>query len=125
MAEKQKVAVTIAVEQIDKDHLKTFAHLKMRHQECCGGAVYPYVWDKTPIGYLYHSYSTAFACKRCGMSKSLFDEDDKAAIINIAINGGEFKTISEQGNELIFIQKTKEIEKPKSVEVTEETRTKP
>lgn len=97
MSPKQKVGMTIAVEENEHNSFD-FSDLYMYHQECNGGIVHVY---NQSLGY---EPRTAFSCGRCKRKRGLENEDDITGIVNTAINGTEYRTISHEGDDLVFIK---------------------
>ena len=90
---ESKVGMTIAVEIQDRDEHFTILDLKMYHQECEGGFVEIHKKDG------YH-----FRCKRCDISRDIAGSDaNKEGMINAALNGVKYKTLSTHLDMVIFI----------------------
>jgi hypothetical protein len=90
---ESKVGMTIAVGLQDRDEHFTILDLKMHHQECEGG----YIEIREKDG--YH-----FRCKRCDVSRVIAGSDaDKEGMIDAALKGAKYKTLSTQLDIVIFI----------------------
>jgi len=90
---ESKVGMTIAVEIQDPDEHFTIPDLKMYHQECEGGFIEIHEKDG------YH-----FRCKRCDISRDIAGSDaNKEGMINAALNGVKYKTLSTHLDMVIFI----------------------
>ena len=90
---ESKVGMTIAVEIQDRDEHFTILDLKMYHQECEGG----FIEIREKDG--YH-----FRCKRCDISRDIAGSDaNKEGMINAALNGVKYKTLSTHLDMVIFI----------------------
>jgi len=90
---ESKVGMTIAVEIQDPNEHFTIHDLKMYHQECEGGFIEIHEKDG------YH-----FRCKRCDISRDIAGSDvNKEGMINAAINGVKYKTLSTHLDIVIFI----------------------
>ena len=92
---ESKVGMTMVVEIQDRDEHFTIPDLKMYHQECEGGFIE--IHERNG----YH-----FRCKRCDVSRDIAGSDaDKEGIINVAIEGVEYRTLSTHLDVMIFMQK--------------------
>ena len=90
---ESKVGMTIAVELQDRDEHFTILDLKMHHQECEGGYIEIHEKDG------YH-----FRCKRCEVSRTIAGSDaDKEGMIDAALKGTKYKTLSTHLDIVIFI----------------------
>jgi hypothetical protein len=90
---ESKVGMTIAVGLQDRDEHFTILDLKMHHQECEGG----YIEIREKDG--YH-----FRCKRCEVSRVIAGSDaDKEGMIDAALKGAKYKTLSTHLDIVIFI----------------------
>ena len=90
---ESKIGMTIAVGLQDRDEHFTILDLKMHHQECEGG----YIEIREKDG--YH-----FRCKRCDVSRVIAGNDaDKEGMIDAALKGTKYKTLSTHLDIVIFI----------------------
>ena len=90
---ESKVGMTIAVEIQNRDEHFTILDLKMYHQECEGGFIEIHKKDG------YH-----FRCKRCDVSRDIAGSDaDKEGVINAALEGRKYKTLSTHLDIVVFM----------------------
>jgi hypothetical protein len=93
---ESKVGMTIAVEIQGPDEHFTILDLKMYHQECEGGFIEIHKKDG------YH-----FRCKRCDVSRDIAGSDaDKEGMVNAALEGKKYKTLSTNLDVVVFMSKT-------------------
>lgn len=90
-----EVGMTIEVEAQDWDEHFNILDLKMNHQECEGGFIE--IHERNG----YH-----FRCKRCDVSRDIAGSDaDKEGMINAALKGAKYMTLSTHLDMIIFMPK--------------------
>jgi hypothetical protein len=90
---ESKVGMTIAVKIQNRDEHFTILDLKMYHQECEGGFIEIHKKD----GY-------NLRCKRCDVSRDIAGSDaDKEGMINVALDGRKYRTLSTHLDIVVFI----------------------